>query len=61
MLTPGMSDLGNTKNALRQEGGDWKAGSVYIFVISTEGYTLFHGGSPFGLRAASSRTSTAKT
>ncbi|MCY4498041.1 MAG: cache domain-containing protein, partial [Rhodospirillaceae bacterium] len=46
MLTPGMRDLGNTKNALRQEGGDWKVGSVYVFVISTEGYTLFHGGFP---------------
>lgn len=46
MMTPGMRDLGNTKNALRQEGGDWKAGSVYVFVISTEAYTLFHGGFP---------------
>ena len=46
ILTPGMRDLGNTKNALRQEGGDWKAGSVYVFVISTEAYTLFHGGFP---------------
>ncbi|MDE0312657.1 MAG: cache domain-containing protein [Caldilineaceae bacterium] len=45
-LTPGMRELGNTKNALRQEGGDWKAGSVYVFVISTEAYTLFHGGFP---------------
>lgn len=46
MLTPGMRDLGNAKNALRQEGGDWKAGSVYVFVLSTDGYTLFHGGQP---------------
>ena len=27
MLTPGMRDLGNTKNALRQEGGDWRSGA----------------------------------
>ena len=34
-----------------------KAGSVYVFVISTEAYTLFHGGGfRFGSRAASSRT-----
>ena len=46
MLTPGMRELGNTKNALRQEGGDWKSGAVYVFVISTDGYTLFHGGFP---------------
>ncbi len=32
MPTPGMRDLGNTKNALRQEGGDWRAGFVYVFV-----------------------------
>lgn len=46
MLSPNMRDLGNTKIALRQEDGDWKSGSVYVFVISTEGYTLFHGGFP---------------
>lgn len=34
------------KNAFRQEGGDWKSGEVYVFVVSTEGYTLFHGGNP---------------
>ncbi len=35
--TPGMRGLGNTRNALRQEDGDWKAGSVNVFVISTKG------------------------
>lgn len=46
LLTPNYSGLANTKNAFRQEGGNWKSGSVYIFVISTEGYTLFHGAQP---------------
>ena len=46
LLTPNYSGLANAKNAFRQEGGDWKSGSVYVFVISTEGYTLFHGAQP---------------
>lgn len=46
VMTPGLKDLPNTKNALRQEGGDWKSGDVYVFVISTDGYTLFHGAQP---------------
>ena len=46
MVTPGLQGLPNTKNAFRQEGGDWKAGEVYVFVISTDGYTLFHGAQP---------------
>ncbi|MDE0463334.1 MAG: cache domain-containing protein [Caldilineaceae bacterium] len=46
VLSPNLSELGNTKNALRQEGGDWKAGEVYVFVVSTDGYTVFHGGFP---------------
>ena len=47
LLSPNMSELPNTKTVFRQEGGFWKSGSVYVFVISTEGYTLFHGGFPF--------------
>ena len=46
LLSPNMSELPNTKTVFRQEGGFWKSGSVYVFVISTEGYTLFHGGFP---------------
>ncbi len=46
MITPGLQDLANTKNAFRQEGGDWRTGEVYVFVISTDGYTLFHGAQP---------------
>ncbi len=45
-LSPNLSGLGNTKTAFRQEGGDWKSGSVYVFVASTDGYTLFHGAFP---------------
>ena len=35
------------KNAFRVEGGDWKSGSIYIFVVSGGGVTLFHGSEPF--------------
>ena len=42
----GEDGLANVQNAFRQEGGDWKSGDVYVFVVSTDGYTLFHGGFP---------------
>ncbi len=45
-LSPDLSGLGNAKIVFRQEDGYWKSGSVYVFVISTDGYTLFHGGFP---------------
>ena len=45
-LSPNLRGLADTKAAFRQEGGDWKSGSVYIFVASTDGYTLFHGAFP---------------
>ena len=35
------------KNAFRVEGGDWKAGSIYLYVVSGGGVTLFHGSEPF--------------
>ena len=41
-----MDSLANVQNAFRQEGGDWKSGDVYVFVVSTDGYTIFHGGFP---------------
>ena len=35
------------KNAFRVEGGDWKSGSIYLYVVSGGGVTLFHGIEPF--------------
>ncbi len=35
------------KNAFRVEGGDWKSGPIYLFVVSGGGVTLFHGSEPF--------------
>ncbi|MYC95018.1 MAG: twin-arginine translocation signal domain-containing protein [Caldilineaceae bacterium SB0661_bin_32] len=35
------------KNAFRLEGGDWKVGSIYLYVVSGGGVTLFHGSEPF--------------
>ncbi len=46
ILTPNFSEYANMKNAFRQEGGDWKSGEIYVFVVSSDGYTLFHGGNP---------------
>ncbi|MDE2789420.1 MAG: hypothetical protein OXI81_03225 [Paracoccaceae bacterium] len=51
MLTAGMHDLRNTKNAPRLEGGDRKAGSVDVFVIGKEGDTLFLWGFPIGFES----------
>jgi len=31
------------KNAFRVEGGDWKSGEIYLWVVSGGGVTLFHG------------------
>ena len=39
------------KNAFRVEGGDWKAGSIYLYVVSGGGVTLFHGTEPFLAKA----------
>ena len=38
--------LSHVKNAFRMEGGDWKSGSIYIFIMSSDGYVLFHGADP---------------
>ena len=35
------------KNAFRVEGGDWKIGSIYLYVVTGGGVTLFHGSEPF--------------
>ena len=38
------SDLVSVKNALREEGGYWKDGSIYLWIVSGEGTVIFHGG-----------------
>ena len=38
------SGLVGTKNALREEGGHWKDGSVYVWIVSSDGIVVFHGG-----------------
>ncbi|MDE2735859.1 MAG: cache domain-containing protein [Gemmatimonadota bacterium] len=38
--------LSHVKNAFRTEGSDWKSGSVYTFIMSNDGYVLFHGTDP---------------
>ena len=35
------------KNAFRVEGGDWKSGSIYLYVVTGGGVTLFHATEPF--------------
>ncbi len=43
----GGTPLVEIKNAFRVEGGDWKVGSIYLYVVSGGGVTLFHGTEPF--------------
>ena len=43
----GSSLIGVRNDALRVEGGDWKSGSIYLYVVSGGGVTVFHGSEPF--------------
>ena len=47
IMSGGQSALGGLRNAFRVEGGDWKSGSIYLWIVSEEGVTLFHGSEPF--------------
>ncbi len=31
------------RNAFREEGGPWRSGNVYLWVVGSKGYTIFHG------------------
>ena len=43
----GYSAITGIRSAFRVEDGDWKSGSVYLWVVSGGGVTLFHGTEPF--------------
>ena len=47
VLSEGYSALTGIRNAFREEGGDWKSGSIYLWVVSAGGVTLFHATEPF--------------
>ena len=47
VLSEGFSGLIGIRNAFRLEGGDWKSGSVYLWVVSGGGIILFHATEPF--------------
>ena len=47
VMSEGYSALTGVRNAFRIEGGDWKSGSIYLYVVSGGGVTLFHGSEPF--------------
>ena len=31
------------RNAFRKKGGPWRAGNVYLWLVGSKGYTIFHG------------------
>ena len=47
VMSEGYSALTGVRNAFRVEGGDWKSGSIYLWVVSGSGIILFHATEPF--------------
>ena len=47
VMSDGYSGLTRVRNAFRVEGGDWKSGSIYLWVVSGGGVTIFHGSEPY--------------
>ena len=47
VMSEGYRGLTGVRNAFRVEGGDWKSGSIYLWVVSGGGVTLFHGSEPY--------------
>ena len=47
VMSEGYRGLTGVRNAFRVEGGDWKSGSIYLWVVSGGGVTLFHGSEPW--------------
>ena len=43
----GYSDFAAVRNAFRQEGGHWKSGSVYLWIVAAGNVTFFHATEPF--------------
>lgn len=42
----GLEKVGQIRDIFRDEGGYWKHGSIYAFVVTTAGYVVFHGADP---------------
>ena len=47
VMSEGYSDITAVRNAFQVEGGDWKSGSIYLWIVSGGGVTLFHGSEPY--------------
>ena len=50
VMSKGYSGYTGVTNAFRVEGGDWKSGSIYLWVVSgagDKGVTMFHGSEPW--------------
>jgi len=44
VMSEGYRGLTGVRNAFRVEGGDWKSGSIYLWVVSGGGVALFKEG-----------------
>ena len=47
VMSEGYSDYAAARNAFRVEGGDWRSGSIYLWIVSGGGVTLFHPTEPY--------------
>ena len=47
LMSENYSGYAGTLNAFRHEGGDWKSGSIYLWIVTGGGVTLFHGSEPY--------------
>ncbi len=58
VLSPGYKDRAGVRNAFRVEGGDWRSGSVYLWIVSAGDIIFFHATEPFreGRRTDLTRT-----
>ncbi len=45
--TEGYRDFAAVRNAFRVEGGDWKSGSVYLWIVAAGNIIFFHATEPF--------------
>ena len=43
----GYRDFAAVRNAFREEGGHWKSGSVYLWIVAAGNITFFHATEPF--------------
>ena len=47
VMSEGYSGVAGVRSAFRVEGGDWKSGSIYLWVVSAGEIAAYHGSEPW--------------